>query len=189
MQLGFAHSPIKLSFFTLLTMMAWTSWSCNSIKYTHTFTSTNSAACEADPSYIYPFLEGEPIKFSYSKIGKVEVVSKSSKYNNEMLIQLMKVSSSKCANAIIGIYTDRVVQKNKYGLPFTRPRIIGIAVRILEDSTFTANYKKYKKDLKNIRTDDPNFARKIERQKWIYALGATFSITIIVILGILAING
>jgi hypothetical protein len=71
----------------------------------------DSVACEAEPSYIYPFLEGEPIQFAYSRIGKGVVESSSNKFKLEMMTELMKADSSKCANAVVGMYMDDVFKK------------------------------------------------------------------------------
>lgn len=159
--------------------------SCTSPKFTVKYTRADSTiTCATAMDHVYPFLEGEPIKFSYKRLGKVEVISKCQNYDDKMMVELMLKASEECANAVIGIYPDQVMMLNKHNLRVKRTRLSGLAVIINEDSLFKSRYSSYRKDMNFPNQDsDEEKAKKAMRYSTTLGFGIAFSIAIVMVLG------
>jgi uncharacterized protein YbjQ (UPF0145 family) len=159
--------------------------SCSSPRYTVKFAQADSTfVCDTGIDHVYPFLEGEPIKFPYKRLGKVEVISNDRHYHGKMMDELMRKASKECANAVIGIYPDQLMMLNKHNVRVLRTRLNGLAVLINEDSVFKSRYKSYRKDMNLAKQEsEEKMAKKALRYNTTVGLGIAFSLAIVLVLG------
>lgn len=108
--------------------------------------------CEGMSKRVDLFFEGEPIDFSYSKLGMIEVSGNADTNNERFLDRLKYEASNQCANGIIAI-SNQFIRSDEYP---DRRVFQGIAVAIQMDSAFTYS--------KILHQPDTSFIQRVELQ-------------------------
>lgn len=110
-------------------------------------TRVNEIECNEKADRMYLFFEGEPIDYTYERIGLVE--ANGDQYTkDEVVLDYLKYEAwNACANAIININRDFKTREEGYVLDnkddidlYDATVFSGLAVRIHTDSAFVAKY-------------------------------------------------
>ena len=116
------------------------------------YTSVQPSDCESRPNRVELFFEGEPINFSYSKLGIIEVRGSVFTDNNHYLDRLKYKAWNQCANGVIAITSQEIDR----GESEDERVFKGIAV-VIERDTFLASSEE-------LHETDTSFVQRVEQQ-------------------------
>lgn len=108
---------MKKSFFYILPIIGLLTSCLGYSTYAKFTPLSNEVKCEAKPTEVELYFEGETINFEYEKVGLIEAKGGYTDNEKEIIPALKKEAANKCCNAIIGLKKGYLTEE--MGILFT----------------------------------------------------------------------